>query len=288
MKVLVLCSGGDSPGMNYCIYSLLKMGRKHNFYGAIAGYKGLINNNFIKLNINDCKEKKDVAGAFIKSSRCPEFKTQKGVDLAVKNINDNKFDCVIVLGGDGSYRGCSALVKNKIKCLFIPATIDRDLPYETYSIGFLSAVNACDRYITQVMNSFKSFDRTGVFEVMGRDNSSIAKLVARQVKADLCITDENYKTFKVENLDKNNKSQIIVLQENLLDINKVCLDVQNYLESEVKPCVISYLQRGADPVRQEKRLSWILAKTAIQALNKKKFNLAISLNENVAQTLDLK
>lgn len=287
MKILVLCSGGDSPGMNYCMYSLLKMGRRHTFYGAIAGFKGLIESNFVKLELKTFSRYKDIAGSIIKSSRCPEFKTKKGVKSAVKNIRENNFDCVIVLGGDGSYRGCVELSQNDINVIFIPATIDRDLPYPTYSIGFLSAVFACSEYILQVMNSFDSFDRTGVFEVMGRDNSSICKMVSEIVNADLCITSENFNNIEYDKLDKTNKSQIVVLQENLLNIENLCENLEEHLQTEVKGCVIGYLQRGIDPVANEKKLCSIFAKLAIKSINKKMFNRAMSLNENLAQTIDI-
>ena len=287
MKALVLCSGGDAPGMNYCVYSLVKSAKKFDFYGAIAGFKGLIENNFVMLSKKECEKYKNFSGAFIKTSRCPEFKTKKGVETAVKNIKNNGFDCVIVLGGDGTYKGCVELAKKGVNVIFIPATVDRDLNYETYSIGFLSAVHICSQYIVKVMNSFSSLDRTGVFEVMGRHNSSICKTVARAINADCYICSENIKDFDVKQIDPTKPHQVIVLQENLLNLNDFCENLEKHLKSEVRGCVIGYLQRGIDPTKQEKQICEVFAKVAIKLILKNQFNHAISLNDNSIKIVDL-
>lgn len=287
MKVLLLCSGGDAPGMNYCIHSILKRGYGIEFYGAIAGFKGLIEGNFIKLDKRLTNKYKDMSGAFIKSSRCPEFKTPQGIKSACKNIKKHNFDCVIVLGGDGSYRGCLELINEGINIIFIPATIDRDMQYETYTIGFLTAVNACVEYISNVINTLRSFDKTGVFEVMGRDNSSICKMVAEIVEADYAVYAENINQIKFNQAKPETKTQIIILQEKLVDLNQFCEKLSKELKTEVKGCRIGYLQRGTNPLKEEKRLANIFAKVALKSLKQKEFGVAISLSEGFAQTVEL-
>ena len=285
MKILLLCSGGDAPGMNSFIYSFLNKNRSHQIYGAIAGFKGLINGDFVKLDKKQAKKHKNNAGAYIKTSRCPEFKTKKGVQKAVENITKNGFDCLVVLGGDGSYKGCKELVQNNINVIFVPTTIDRDLNYDTYSIGFLTAVFACCEHILKVMNSFESLDRTGVFEVMGRHNSSICNLVSEIVSADLKITGDNVETYDLSVLNTQKKSQIIVVQENLLDLNEFALKIQNQIGSETRTSIIGYIQRGYDPLKEEQNICNIFASMATKLIKQKQYNVAISLNENYIQTL---
>lgn len=287
MKVLILCSGGDSPGMNFCIHSLVKYGRKHQFYASMYGFRGLIEGNFVKIDQKETTCFKDLAGTFIKSSRCPEFKTEKGLRMACKNIAGEKFDCVIVLGGDGSYKGAVELALHGINTIFIPATVDKDLPYKTYSIGFLTAVYACTEYIFDTVNTLKAFDRTGVFEVMGRDNPSIAQMVGQIVDADYVICAENINDFVFEDTNPQKKSKIIILQEKLVELYPYCAHIGKQLNCEVRGCVVGYLQRGTAPLPQEKKYAKTFAKMALSLLKNKDFNQAIAIDENIVQTQNL-
>ena len=154
MKILVLTSGGDAPGMNMILYSLYRKFGK-DLFAARAGFKGLINNDIC--NISEFKMDKLSAGSIIKSSRCPDFKTREGFKKGLNNAKN--FDYVIILGGNGSYKGACELAENGIKAIFIPATIDNDVEISEYSQGFNTAVSACINHFNSIMPSMETFNR---------------------------------------------------------------------------------------------------------------------------------
>lgn len=275
--------------MNYCLYSFLKYGGwKNKFFASMYGYKGLIQGDFVPLTKKQTRQYKDLAGTFVKSSRCPEFKTEKGIRKACKNIKDEGFDCVVVLGGDGTYRGAVELANHGINTIFIPATIDKDLPYETYSIGFLTAVYACTEYILDTINTFEAFDRTAVYEVMGRDNQSIANLVGQIVDADYVVTAQNVNDFVFEDNNPQKHTKVVVLQERLVDLEPYCEHIAKQLGTEVRGCTVGYLQRGKSPLTLEKKYAKNFAKFALKLIKQKKYNLAIKIDQNKCQTQNLK
>ena len=294
MKVLVLASGGDAPGMNACLNVLtsdLTMFNKNKVYACFYGFQGLIDNNFKEITTKDTKKFKNKAGVFIKSSRCLEFKTEKGMSKAVKNIKNGNFDCVVVLGGDGSYRGCVELMKKGINVIFIPATIDRDLCYDTYTIGFYTAVSACCHYIHDVKPTMDAFDRVCVYEIMGRDNSSLTKLVGDIVEADLIITKEkvdkiDYNDFA--SLHKENPVRTVVLQERLVPIEQVVQKIEQATGGGVRHCVIGYIQRGTVPTKEELIKAKTFGHKAFNAIKNKKFGSAISIDEIGTKILKLR
>lgn len=285
MKILILASGGDAPGMNACIHELTKnltMFDKHEVYGCLYGFQGLIENKFKRITTKDTACYKDQAGVFIKSSRCLEFKTEKGVSKAVQNLNAHHFDCVVVLGGDGSYRACSELMKKGVNVIFIPSTIDRDLHYDTYTIGFYTAVSACCQYIHDVKPTMDAFDRVCVYEIMGRDNSSLTKLVGEIVEADLIITKDNIENIDYESfalLHKENPVRTVVLQEKLVPIEHIVQKLEQVTGGGVRQCVIGYIQRGTAPTKEELKKAKMFGKKAYEAIKNKKFCLAISIDE---------
>lgn len=293
MRILVLTSGGDAPGMNACVHYLtseLTKFNKNQVFACYYGFAGLIEGNFKQIKPKETKQHKLKAGSFIKSSRCLAFTTEKGLTKAVDNIKNGKFDCVIVLGGDGSYRGCHELMKKGINVVFIPATIDRDLSYDTYTIGFYTAVSACCHYIHDVKPTMDAFDRVCVYEIMGRDNSSLTKLVGDIVNADLIITKEkidkiDYNAFAA--LHKQNPVRTVVLQERLVPIEQVVQKIEQVTGGGVRHCVIGYIQRGTAPTKEELTKAKTFAHTACTAIRERKFGSAISIDEVGSKILKL-
>lgn len=293
MKVLILASGGDAPGMNAAIHEITKnltAFNKNEVYACLYGFLGLIEAKFKKITANDTKKFKNQAGVFIKSSRCLEFATEKGLAKAVLNIKQNNFDCVIVLGGDGSYKGSVALMKKGINVVFVPATIDRDLHYDTYTIGFYTAVSACCHYIHDVKPTMDAFDRVCVYEIMGRDNSSLTKLVGDIVEADLVITRENIDNINYEAfafLAKENPVRTVLLQERLVPIEHIVQKIEQVTGGDVRQCVIGYIQRGTAPTREELKKAKQFGVLAFNAVKNKKFGVALSIDEIGQKVLKL-
>lgn len=292
MKILLLTSGGDAPGMNCVLHYLTKKLKLsgHGVFASRYGFQGLLDDNIIELDTKLTAVHKFKAGSFIKSSRCLEFKQEKGQKRGLKTLKKHDIDVTVIIGGDGSYKGAISLAKYGEKVIFLPATIDRDLHYETYSMGFFTAVKACCDYINNVKLTMDAFDRTCIYEIMGRDNSSLTDRVAQVVKADLVITKQNKNKLNLSEFAKKHRQNpclTVLLQENLMPISHV----ESLLASEtgggVRSCVIGYVQRGTDPTKEEVKMAKRFAKYTVKQVKNKNFGIAIAIDEESEKNLKL-
>ena len=281
MKILVLTSGGDAPGMNQTIYQLKKY-FKDKLYASCEGFRGLINGNIVKAP--DCKKEKDSAGSIIFSSRCPEFATSDGFNKALANAK--KFDYVIVLGGNGSYKGCKDLNRYGVKTVFIPSTIDNDVEISDYSQGFDSACSACEFYIKNSMPSMYAFNRCAIYEVMGRRCDKIAKSTFKKVNGSYLIANEEDLDYEklsqliTENY-KNHKATSIILRENIVKIDEFRKKLSKLSPNvEIKTIVIGYIQRGINPTKKEIKISKQFAHLAIKSIKNGRKSSAIVVKDD--------
>ena len=161
MKILILCSGGDAPGMNRFVYTLSK--NFEDVYYAYKGFKGLVEGDIRKLNLHEIEKVKDEAGAYIRSSRFPEFTEKEVFNKGLKNALN--YDAVVVVGGNGSFLGAKELAVHGAKVFFVPATIDNDVVGSMYSLGFDTAVDACVHTVENCMPSFHTCSKTCLFKM---------------------------------------------------------------------------------------------------------------------------
>lgn len=280
MKLLVLVSGGDAPGINTF---LAELNRKVKDVDAVeGGYRGLIDGKINPLASFKPEEYKKEAGAVIKSSRCPEFKEDKNFNKALKVAKN--YDCLVVLGGNGSYKGAERLFDNGVRTIFVPTTIDNDVEGSDYSLGFHSAVKACCFTIENVMPSMEAFNRCCVFEVMGRKCDAICKAVASATQADYVIGDEkdiDYTKISkiVKAKKKDNHSSFIVLRENVVDINEFCTKLQEKSGVVVKNNIVGHIQRGFKPTSVDLKTAKKFADVAVKAIKKTHNSYAIVMND---------
>lgn len=251
MKLLVLASGGDAPGMNKVIYNLYKKFGK-NLFACVGGFAGLINNQIRPIKDFNLSYFKNKAGVCIKSSRTMEFKTKEGFDKGLKVAK--KFDWLIILGGNGSKDGAKKLSEHGVKTIFIPATIDNDIMSSDYSLGFHTAIKACCETIHKIMQSVNSFEnQCCVFEVMGRDCGKIAENVAKVVEADCLITSKKDIKFKnilsiMETNISLNKTTVIIMKEKIVSCENFVIELNSKLPCVyARHCKIGLLQRGTNP-----------------------------------------
>lgn len=285
MNVLVLTSGGDAPGMNAAVHSITKnLSKKHKVFASLYGFQGLLDNNIIALNTMLTSKHKNDAGSFIKSSRCLEFKREKGQKKAIETLEKHKIDIVITIGGDGTFKGAETLVGYGKNVIFVPATIDKDLNYQTYSIGFDTASWACVSYIKNVKPTMEAFDRVCIYEVMGRQNPSLANNVAQKVGADLVINIENKNKINWEEFYekyKQNPVKTVILQEKILPMNYVeALLEEKTKGGGVRSCVIGYVQRGTSPTKTEIKNAKLFANEIKNMVKLKVFTGVVALNED--------
>ncbi len=278
MKLLVLTSGGDAPGMNMILATLYKkFGR--NLYAARAGFKGLINNDIMPISEFEPLKYAREAGSCIKCSRCPEFKTQEGFNKGLNNAKN--FDAVIVLGGNGSYKGCCELNEKGVRTIFIPATIDNDVVISDYSQGYHTAVKACITTIENTMPTMEAFDRCCVFEVMGRHCSRIANCVALNYPCDYVILNKKDIDYqKISEVIKKKKelghASCIIVKERLVKMQTIIKNLQKLSpEIDYRSCIVGHVQRGSNPTFIDLEYARMFAKLAINVLTKADYSAAI-------------
>ena len=290
MKILILTSGGDAPGMNMIIYQLRKAFKKNLFY-CEDGFKGLINGNIY--NINDLNLQNDFqfkAGSVIGSSRCPEFQTETGFKEGLSYAK--QFDYVVVLGGNGSYKGCKQLTENNVKTIFVPSTIDNDVDISDYSQGFDTAVSSCKFYIENTMPTINTFKRCCIYEVMGRKCGKIATETFKSCKCDYLISyEKDLKYNKITKIINDNfskrKGSSIILRENIIEKEDILDTLQKKCPNvEIKYSVIGYLQRGFIPTKKELKIAKLFAKNIVKLINIKSKSKALVIKKNILEVID--
>ena len=194
-RIGVLTSGGDAPGMNAAVMAIAKAARYNGMtlVGIKRGYNGTLNieqSGMAELDLDTVLDIADQPGTYLRTARCLEFLDPQMQQQAAKNIRDMGIEGVIVIGGDGSFKGAQALCNLGIPCIGIPGTIDNDLPYTEMTLGYDSAVNTCVDAIRAIRATSRSHDRPAVVEVMGRHCGDIALKAAAGTGAEICIVPE--------------------------------------------------------------------------------------------------
>ena len=163
-KIGVLTSGGDAPGMNSAIRAVTRVALANGIevVGIRDGYKGLVNGDFVNLTKRDVSDMLDRGGTKLGSARLPEFKDEEVQDKAVNQLKSNGIDAIVVIGGDGSYRGAMALTKKGINCIGLPGTIDNDIAGTDFTIGFDTALNTCVECVDKLRDTSSSHHRCSV------------------------------------------------------------------------------------------------------------------------------
>ncbi|MFL6558030.1 MAG: ATP-dependent 6-phosphofructokinase, partial [Bacillus sp. (in: firmicutes)] len=220
-KIGVLTSGGDSPGMNPAIRAVVRKAIYHNVevYGIYGGYTGLISGNIKKLELGSVGDIIQRGGTMLQSSRCPEFKTKEGQQKGIEQLKAIGIEGLVVIGGDGSYRGAKALTEQGFPCVGVPGTIDNDIPGTEITIGFDTALNTVIDSLDKIRDTATSHERTFVIEVMGRNAGDIALWAGLAGGAEtILIPEEGYDMKDIvdklrKGQERGKKHSIIVIAE---------------------------------------------------------------------------
>ena len=296
MKIGILTSGGDAPGMNTCVARLTTSltRKKHKVFGFIGGYRGLINADFIPLNQEAVTNIGYIGGSFLKSGRCPEFKTEEGVKKGLAVLKKNKFDVLIAIGGDGTLRGVRDIIDGGANCIFIPATIDNDIMISEKALGFDTAVNNAVSAIDMIEQTMTAMDRGVVIETMGRDCSDIAVSCGLAVGASMILTPEsdlNFESIAKKTLQKmksGDTTPIIIVQEHTLDIKALGEFLQEKTNIEFRAINLGYIQRGGAPTVGDRILAIKFAKCVVDSIEKGELNRCASILNDDACVLPMK
>ncbi len=276
-KIGIFTSGGDSPGMNACIRAVVRTALYHNIdvIGFIKGYEGLIDNDFIELKRESVSGIIQKGGTILKTARSERFMKPEGIAKAVENLKKNKVDAMIVIGGDGSFRGAIELGKHiNIPIVGCAGTIDNDLVGTDFTIGYDTAINTVIEAIDKIRDTAESHDRIFVVEVMGRDAGLIALRTAIASGAEgLLVPEIKHDTeslvAKMKNWRSTKSSKIIVVAEGDQSGGgfKVAEMIKkNIPEFDVRVSILGHIQRGGNPSCMERVNASIVGYNAVKAL----------------------
>lgn len=291
-----MASGGDSPGMNAAIRSVVRCALYHRLKvdGIIRGYQGLIDDEIIPLNHRSVSNIINRGGTILKTARSPAFLTKAGQMKAVVNLKKHKIDALIVIGGDGSYRGAKTLWEDwKIPTIGLPGTIDNDLHGTDQTIGSQTAVNTALESIDKIRDTAQSMERIFVIEVMGNKSGYIALEVALGAGAEEAIIPERKIDYNVlcKNIVKGHKkgkiSWMIVVAEGAGRAEVIARKITKLTSLETRYVVLGHVQRGGTPIASDRILASRLGAVAVDLLLKGKFGKAAGVLGNEINVEDL-
>ncbi|SDH74483.1 6-phosphofructokinase [Alteribacillus bidgolensis] len=273
-KIGVLTSGGDSPGMNAAIRAVVRKAIYHGVevYGVKYGYAGLINNEIDKLEIGDVGDIIHKGGTKLYTARCEEFKTPEGRQKAIENLNALGIQGLVVIGGDGSFRGAEKLTELGYPTIGVPGTIDNDIPGTDYTIGFDTALNTVIDAIDKIRDTATSHERTYVIEVMGRNAGDIALWsgLADGAETILIPEEEHHMEDIVGRLrrghERGKKHSIIIVAEGVGSGPEFSQRIKEETNLETRVTVLGHIQRGGSPTAYDRVLASRLGANAVELL----------------------
>ena len=295
MKIGILTSGGDAPGMNAVIRAIVKVSNNYGIetFGIKRGYTGLLNEEIKKIGEFDVDYISEAGGTILKTSRCPEFTTVEGRMKAIENLKKYNIDAVIVIGGDGSFQGANKLHELGVKVIGIPGTIDNDLEYTDYCIGFDTTLNTVLECISKIKDTDASHEKPTIVEVMGRYCGDLALYSAMAGGGDIISTPERKLSFEEiaqklkKNIAKGKQDSIIIITERMYNIE----DLQRYLEETlnigVRNTVLGFIQRGGNPSAFDRVLASRMGIHAVELLRKNESGKAVGIQDNNMISVDI-
>ena len=302
----VLTSGGDAPGMNAAVRAVVRTGLHKGFrmIGIQRGYNGLLNGECFEMNLRSVSNIISAGGTILYTARCLEFKTKEGQDKGAEKCRELGIDALVVIGGDGSYRGAN-LVQHEggINVIGLPGTIDNDLAYTDYTIGFDTAVNTCVDSINKLRDTMASHGRVSVVDVMGRGCGDIAVHSGIAAGAEAILipeikkTDNQWLDYIVQKLRtsfaRGKKYGIIVMAEGVYAAPKMHHFTADYIASwlnansetvgrrvDARGCVIGHVQRGGSPTASDRILSARMGEKAVDLLRENQGGLCVGVVKN--------
>jgi 6-phosphofructokinase 1 len=294
-KIGVLTSGGDSPGMNPAIRAVVRKAIFHNVdvYGIYGGYAGLVSGNIKKLELGSVGDIIHRGGTMLQSARLPEFANRDVQQKGIEQLRAHGIEGLVVIGGDGSYRGARALTQQGYPCVGVPGTIDNDIPGTELTIGFDTALNTVIDAIDKIRDTATSHERTFVIEVMGRNAGDIALWAGLAGGAEtILIPEENYDMKEVaERLrsghDRGKKHSIIVVAEGVCSGYEFARQLKETTEFDTRVSVLGHIQRGGSPTVADRVLASRLGARAVELLIDGKGGRAVGIECNKLVDYDI-
>ncbi|SDQ43877.1 6-phosphofructokinase [Virgibacillus subterraneus] len=287
-KIGVLTSGGDAPGMNAAIRAVVRKSIFHDMeiYGVKNGFQGLIDGNIDKMDVGSVGDIIQRGGTVLRSARCEEFKTDEGQQKGIEQLRKHDIEGLIVIGGDGSFRGAQKLSEKGYPCIGVPGTIDNDIPGTDFTIGFDTALNTIIEAIDKIRDTATSHERTYVIEVMGRDAGDLALWAGLADGAESILIPEKSDDFQDVILrlnrghERGKKHSIIILAEGVGSGFAYGERIQEETNLETRVTVLGHIQRGGSPTASDRVLASRLGAMAVDLLLSGKGGRMVGIQNN--------
>ncbi|MCM1226672.1 MAG: 6-phosphofructokinase [Clostridium sp.] len=294
-KIGVLTSGGDAPGMNAAVRAVTRSAIRKGMqvYGIRRGYNGLINGDVIEMNERSVSDIIQRGGTMLYTARCPEFRTEEGIEKAKQKCEELGLEGIVVIGGDGSFRGAADLSAKGILCVGLPGTIDNDISCTEYTIGYDTAMNTAVEMVDKLRDTTQSHDRCSVVEVMGRGAGYIAVNAGVACGATYVITSEvpydlNDIAKKMLESRKTGKQHfIIVVSEGVGHADEIARTLQEKTGIEARTTILGHVQRGGSPTVRDRVVASQMGYYAVDLLSQGIGNKVVGMQNNKIVDFDI-
>jgi len=297
-KIGLLTSGGDAPGMNAAIRAVVRSAVNSGLKvtGIMRGYDGLLSGDIIEMHADTVSDIINKGGTVLRTARCPEMMTDAGLEKAAGICRILSLDCLVVIGGDGSFEGALALSRRGVNVMGIPGTIDLDLPCTDYTIGFDTAVNTAVEAIDKIRDTSSSHERCSVVEVMGRLAGYIALWSGLTCGAEVVLIPENGEERNdvshiieqiIENRANGKTHNLIVVAEGVGGSAALAKEIEHATGIESRATILGYLQRGGSPSAVDRMHAAYMGNKAVECILKNEFNKVIIYRNGKHEAMDI-
>ena len=295
-RIGILTSGGDPPGMNAAIRAVTRVGINSGLevFGIYNGYKGMVEGYIEPLTKESVSDIVNRGGTILGSARLPEFKDEDVRKKAVKQLQKRGIEAVVVIGGDGSYRGALELTHMGINCIGLPGTIDNDITCTDYTIGFQTALETIVDAVDKLKDTSNSHHRCSIVEVMGNRCGDLALWSGIATGAEIIVTsetgfDEQEILDRLRDLDliRKKKHAIIVISEKITDVHQLAKKISLNTGFSGRATVLGHIQRGGSPCPFDRMLASQMGEKAVDLLMQGIGGQCVSIRENVVQAFPI-
>lgn len=294
--IAVLTSGGDAPGMNAAVRAVVRSGisKGMKVYGISRGYNGLLTGDVSELNLRSVSDIIHRGGTVLYTARSEEYNSPAGVKKAADFCRTLGVSGVVVIGGDGSFRGARDLTNEGIPCVAIPGTIDNDIACSEYTVGFDTAMNTAMEMVDKIRDTAQSHDRCSVVEVMGRRCGDIALQTGIAVGATSILVPEV--EFEIErdviarilaNQSTGKKHFIVVVAEGVGKVNELATYIQNRTGIETRATILGHVQRGGSPTLRDRVVASEMGYKAVTLLENGVGNRVVAMTDGKIVDYDI-
>jgi 6-phosphofructokinase 1 len=294
-KIAVLTSGGDAPGMNAAVRAVVRKAIYEGLEvaGIFNGYQGLIEGKIELLELGSVGDIIQRGGTILRSARSSEFRTPEGREKALHQLELNGIEGLVVIGGDGSFRGAYELTTLGLPCVCVPATIDNDINGTEFTIGFDTALNTVIDAIDKIRDTATSHERTFIIEVMGRDAGDLALWAGLAGGAEtILIPEEKYEVPAIierlkSGTGRGKKHSIIVVAEGVMSAAELAEILRREADIETRISVLGHIQRGGSPSARDRVIASQYGAKAVEVLKEGRGGIAIGMRNHVVVDYEL-